>query len=181
MTLSVEKVTVEREEVKAKYGNSPSEFTEIPTAYKRISRTPNSFALATPAAQSLMADNVGNAVNASIVQAAISILLSILLTEPNISSTNFWTNSSTNCIEFRVTTSELKRSDRSGITPYHLLYVTTRKYEKRNFFAIIRQLRKPMTFNEIVWIHLLQILYKLKNNDNEISEKMMSAELDSAE
>ncbi|KAL2749242.1 hypothetical protein V1477_002182 [Vespula maculifrons] len=115
-------------------------------------------ALATRGAQSLMADNVGNAVNTSIVQMA-KIFKGRCV------------------IFFIVTISELKRSNRSGITPYHLLYVTTRK---RNFFAMIRQLRKPMTFNEIGWIHLLQILYKLKNNDNEISETMMSAELDSA-
>lgn len=48
---------------------------------------------------------------------------------------------------------------------------------KRNLFAMIRQLGKPTVFltmsaNEIGWVHLLQLLYKLKNG-TEISEEMV--------
>nr|KAF7431628.1 hypothetical protein H0235_004552 [Vespula pensylvanica] len=135
---------------------------------------------------------------------------------------------------FMMVKSELKRSDRRGVTPYHLLYVAMKimkltifhiltiafkhidkdfnitreqiesgKYidhclennhaflrcipnsnwywaeRKSDLFAMIRQLGKPTMFltlkaNEIGWVQLLQILYKLKNNGNEISEEMVS-------
>lgn len=127
---------------------------------------------------------------------------------------------------FMIATSELRRSDRRGVTPHHLLYVAMKimrirvrdsltvafkhigknsnitkeniqsedyihsciesnlallrsipnstwywSERKKDLFAMIRQLGKPTVFftisaNEIGWLELLQLLYKVKTHDH---------------
>ena len=131
---------------------------------------------------------------------------------------------------FQMATSKLRRSDRRGVTPHHLLYmgmkimrirvrdslsiafkhvgtntnitreqVQSEEYingcidtnlaflksipnsayywsqRKKDLFAVMRQKGKPTAFttfsaNEIGWSNLLKLLYKLKNNGQDISE-----------
>ncbi|XP_024085470.1 uncharacterized protein LOC106661425 isoform X2 [Cimex lectularius] len=133
---------------------------------------------------------------------------------------------------FMMATSELRRSDRRGVTPHHLLYVAMKimrirvrdsltvafkhigkksnitkeevqaenyihnciesnlaflrsipnstwywSERKKDLFAMIRQLGKPTVFftisaNEIGWLDLLQLLYKLKTHDHITKEEI---------
>lgn len=132
---------------------------------------------------------------------------------------------------FMIASSELRRKDRRGVTPHHLLYVAVKimrmrirdcftvafkhiginnsitrqqieseqyvnnciesnlaflrsipnspwywAQKKKDLFAIIRQNGRPTAFmtlsaNEIEWPNLLQLLYKLANNGDNISER----------